>query len=362
MTLRVAASCRGGSRPMRSLETIVIDHVLHEKLIDVLHGDLTDLPPGSRFDILVVSAFPGDYTPTDGSLIGALDRAGLSVEALAQDKAYDLRETFSCWLSHPIPASLGLGFDRVLCFEPSAPGRSAVERVDDIFRALAPFIGLPERPVTSVAMPVITAGDMGSPVRDVAEPLIRAASHWMRTSPLNRVAIVAHGEPTATELQAEAARVRAALIAEQTAAQKDYDVFLSYSHADREVADHVVTMLRRLQPDLRIFRDTAELRAGHDYRVQLDRAVRGSRRFLPLLTPAYVTSIACQDEFNAAWSIRQRHDPDFFFPLFVYGTELTDPRMSYLHYEDCTDADLAKIDAACGRLVERLVRPRVPAG
>lgn len=340
---------------MKPLDTIVVDHVLHEKLIEILQGDLTEPRHGDRYDVLVVSAFPGDYTPTEGSLIGALSRAGLSVEELARDKAYDLRDTFSCWLSRPIPADMGLGFDHVLCFEPTASGRSAVERIDDIFRALAPFIGLPERPVTSVAMPVITAGDMGTAVRDVAEPLIRAASHWMRTSPLHHVAIVAYGEETAAELKEEARRVRAALIAEQTASQKEYDVFLSYSHDDRQAADHVVVQLRGLHPDVRIFRDTAELRAGHDYRVQLDRAVRRSRRFLPLLTPSYVTSPACQDEFNAAWSIRQRHDPDFFFPLFVSGTKLTDPRMGYLQYEDCTEGDLKKIEEACEKLVEGLM-------
>ena len=298
---------------MRTLENIVIDHVSHEKVIEVLRGDLTEAPDGDRFDVLVVSAFPNDYAPTPSSLIGALHRRGVSVEALSRDREYDLRTGFSCWLSKPIPEDRGLAFDRVLCFEPEDDGQSPADRIDDIFRALAPFLGLPHKPVTSVAMPLLACGDQATPVADMAEPLIRAAAHWMRTSPLHRVRIVERDEHRAGQLMEEAARVKQAILTEQTGPEKRYDVFLSYCQKNREAADHVVATLKAKAPGIRIFRDVLELVTGSDYRVQLDRAVRESRRFLPLLTPEYVLSKACQDEFNAAWSIQQRHDPAFFW-------------------------------------------------
>jgi len=67
---------------MKLLATIdVLGHA--NKRIELLKGDLTLLGPGETFDLLIVSAFPNDYIPTETSLIGALYRKGLSVAELA---------------------------------------------------------------------------------------------------------------------------------------------------------------------------------------------------------------------------------------------------------------------------------------
>jgi len=337
------------------LETIVVDHTLHDKFIEILQVDLTDMTHLDKVDVLVVSAFPGDYTPTPTSLIGSLHARGVSVGKLAERKQYDLRRDFSCWLSEPIPESTGMGFHRILCFEPPPDGLSPPEtRIDNIFRALAPFIGLAENPITSVAMPIVTAGDMGIPINRVAEPLIRAAIHWMKTSPLHRVRIATRGDAQAGELLKEAKRVKESLLGEQTGAAKTFDIFLSYSRQDSDIADLVVTALRNCNPQIRVFQDVSSLNPGIDYRVQLDRAVRASKRFVPLFTEDYLRSKSCQDEFNAAWSIRERHDPHLLFPIFVRGDRPSDPRMAYVQYEDCRDSDVEKINMACRKITYAL--------
>jgi hypothetical protein len=338
---------------MKPLETIIVD-VRRERIIEVQEGDLAELPVHERFDVLVVSAFPGDYLESPTSVIGALAARGLSVEKLSRDKEYDLRANFSCWLSKPIDPDLELGFNRILVFEPRQEMEPAAERVDDIFRALAPFLGLPEEPVTSVAMPLVACGDQGSSVTQVLEPLMRAAIHWMRTSPLHRVRIVELNKDRARQMHEEAKRIKERVIAEQTGADKQFDVFLSYSRQNETLADHVVESLRRHAPDVKIFRDTDSLHMGRDYRVQLDEAVRQSRRFLPLLTPEYVNSAACKDEFNAAWSIRDRLDHDFLWPVFARDTALDDPRISKIQFEDCREGDRVKIDRTCRKLAESL--------
>lgn len=338
---------------MKPLGAIVVDHLVHDKVIGFLHGDLTD-PALTRSDVLVVSAFPNDYTSTPTSLIGALHARGLSVQKLSEDKEYDLRNHFSCWLSKPVPEGLGLPFTRVLCFETPRPVSTAADRVDDIFRALAPFIGHVETPVTSVIMPPVTAGDQGVDVRDVVEPLIRAAQHWMRTSPLHHVTIVERNEGRARILQEEAHRVKQLLVSEQTLRAKDYDVFISYSQKTPEAADFLEKRLVELHSGIRIFRDRTSLLTGKDYRAQLDRAIRSCRRFVPLLNAEYIRSPACQDEFNAAWSIRQRSDPDLFFPLLIDTTESEDSRITHLQYKDCCRVDTSKLEVACRELLAEL--------
>ena len=55
---------------MRLLDDITIYHAKEEKHLVLFQGDLTDVPSEYSFDVLVVSAFPDDYTPTPSSLIG----------------------------------------------------------------------------------------------------------------------------------------------------------------------------------------------------------------------------------------------------------------------------------------------------
>lgn len=100
---------------MKLLDTLKVYSGSEERKIEIYQGDLTALTPDEAVDILVVSAFPNDYTPTPDSLIGALFEKGISVEQLANNKAQDLRETSSCWISQEIiNPPPGIEFKRIL--------------------------------------------------------------------------------------------------------------------------------------------------------------------------------------------------------------------------------------------------------
>jgi len=60
---------------MKLLDSITIQ-TDQTKRIELHQGDLTALTPSEKFDLLIVSAFPNDYTPTPSSLIGALAGKG----------------------------------------------------------------------------------------------------------------------------------------------------------------------------------------------------------------------------------------------------------------------------------------------
>lgn len=66
-------------------------------------------------------------------------------------------------------------YRRILCFEPAGAG-SPAEVVGDIFRPLLPFLG--DAGFKSVAMPVVSTGEVGAPVSEMLTA-IEAARNWM---------------------------------------------------------------------------------------------------------------------------------------------------------------------------------------
>lgn len=161
---------------MEMLSRIEVGSGNLQRAIELYRGDLTSLTAGHAVDILVLSAYPDDYTATDGSLVGALNAAGLSIAALASDKARDLRTKRACWLSKPIAGQPG--FERILCFEPLRKG-TPPERVDDIFDCLEQIL-LGDFRDASIAMPVVATGDMAWSVEEMVPALLNAAVSRLR--------------------------------------------------------------------------------------------------------------------------------------------------------------------------------------
>ena len=125
---------------MNLLDSLTIASANQQHRIELYHGDLSDMPPEQAVDVLVVSAYPGVYTPSRTSVMGALYKKGISVEALSLKKAVDLTQAFSSWMSRDIPAGIpGVQFKRILCFEPSVR-RNVADVIGDVFQGLMPFV------------------------------------------------------------------------------------------------------------------------------------------------------------------------------------------------------------------------------
>jgi hypothetical protein len=335
-----------------------------QKLLELFQGDLAAMNPHDGVDVLVVSAFPNDYTPTATSLIGALHGAGVSVGDLATRPRYDLREYWASWLSEDVQ---GQGFRRILCYEPAH--RAADEHgVDAIFRALAPFVGM-KNGARRIALPVVGTGDRGRPIAEVLPPLLQSAYEALGNTALSNIRLVVRDQSRVDETR-ELFRVfkdtHLGDLGEHGPLETQYDVFLSYSQKWAEDAEVMHEELLRLDRDIRIFQDLRRLRTGQDYRPQLDLAIRSSARVVPLYTPEYFASDACKDEFNTAWALRGSGAPDLLFPLLVreqgrdgntVGSALDgDARKTTTQYQRCVEADRNRMQAACVQLVRELGR------
>ncbi|MBL0358987.1 MAG: hypothetical protein IPP72_19945 [Chitinophagaceae bacterium] len=178
---------------MQLLSEINIERTTGTAVIQLLQGDLSNIPIEHRTDILVMSAFPGDYIALEGSLIKALSDKGLSVAALAMDKETDLRSQLNCWLSKPLSLSDQqlFNFKKILCFEPGEKIQQPLEVVSNIFRCINTFAFEEDNNV--LAMPIIATGYQKVPMQKMLPALLQACHFWLTNGlPLNCIKLVVH--------------------------------------------------------------------------------------------------------------------------------------------------------------------------
>lgn len=338
---------------MRLLDELVVTSHMGDHTIELYHGDLTDMPD-EAVDLLVVSAFPDNYVPVKRSLIGALYRKGIVIRDLAQDKAEDLRESFSCWMSHPVEhKSDGINFDRILVFEPRIKGAPA-DVVGDIFQSIIPFIhGEPH--IRSLAMPVVGTGNQRFSGIEVLQSMLDAAVNWFLLGlPVDTIKIVEFQELKAMELKGAFAILKqqyANLEEPEPPSKFTYDYFISYSHENSEEVDVIFHELKKLNPDLRIFIDRNILSAGSSWQTELYETMDDCERVIVVYSPSYLTSKVCKEEYNIGL-MRHREEGDVLIPLYLYSANLP-TYMKLIQFIDCRENDAEKILDVCRMICER---------
>jgi hypothetical protein len=351
---------------MRLLADWKIDHNGMKRSIELYLGDLSYLLPEHAVDVLVVSAFPDDYLPTPTSLIGALDRRGISVAKLAIAKEKDLRREFSCWLSAPL--MVATTFRRILCIESSWRG-TPLEIADDLFRVLAPC-SISEFPNGAVAMPLIGAGDQGFPADQIMKSILRAAAFWFRRGlNLRSLKIVVHSDRTALIAQKafiETKRIETSQVIESLSGEirdlsratntdgQSYEVFLSYSHSDSETAMSVVNSVKRAVPEARVFYDRKVLSPGSSWLMQIAESLDSAKFVVALFKPNYWESNYCKDEFAAAFMRQRDRGETILFPIYFHTAKI--PYMfRTIEFAECREGDLSRLTDACQSLCRNLV-------
>lgn len=136
-----------------------VDNNGMNKATGLYQGDLTHMKAASEIvDYLVISSLPNDYSATAGSMIGALNNIGVSVAALAENKAADYRPSDYCWISQPISNQ---AFKRIICFETTQSGDGAAKEVPGIFTSLQTFAGTAAQNII-VATSMVSTGSNGA--------------------------------------------------------------------------------------------------------------------------------------------------------------------------------------------------------
>lgn len=182
------------------LNSVNIDHAGADvRTLSLYQGDITAMDAAQSVEFICVSALPGDYQPSGGSVIAALAAKGVSVQNQSQNKAADYRPTLPCWISQDVGGAR-LNFKRFLVFEPANPANNAGWDVGMIFQALARYKG---GAGSSIALPMVCTGSGGAALSVILRELFfQGATGAGRSSwPVSEVRLVVFGDAEAAKAQ-----------------------------------------------------------------------------------------------------------------------------------------------------------------
>lgn len=340
---------------MKLLDSITVHHGQTERHIELYHGDLTNMPSSHAVDVLVISAYPNNYRPTRGTMIEALMHKNISVRDLARNKAVDLRDSFSSWLSQDIKSDdEGIRFKQILCFEPKLRGEPP-EVIGDIFQSLMPLV-TGDQPITSIAMSLIATGNQRVPLVDVLDPLLDAAVHWLALGiPVERIKIVEYNQLKAMEMKGAFSVLKRKYENLSLSIDSTYshDIFISYSHDNDQEVAYFVDELKRLQPSIRLFYDRQNLDLGAAWQHEIYDALDDCNKVITFYSPTYLQSKVCKEEYNIALFRHRDSEDGILIPIYLYTADLPS-YMQLVQYIDCREAEERKLTQACKVILEQL--------
>jgi hypothetical protein len=375
---------------MKLLSQISIKRLEDTAVIQLLQGDLSAIPAEHATDILVMSAFPGDYIALKGSLIYALNEKGLSVKALAMIKETDLRSQLHCWLSKPLSLSdqQKFNFKKILCFEPGEKIKEPEEVVSDIFRCINSFAFDEEN--NEVAMPIIGTGYQQVSIQKMLPALLQSCYFWLKNGlPIQSIKLVVHGEEKSRQAHILFKTFQNNLLKHQHTSltdeppvppssgdvlkklddllveanitpqkippeKKGYDYFLSYAHVHSKEVQLFVDELRKEKPNLSIFYDKDSIPVGGLWIQQISSAIQQADKVLVFLSPDYDNSPVCWDEFQCAKLMEYNRKKNVIQTVYLFGHKETEMPliMGIYSYIDCREGSAEKLQQCVQQLLK----------
>lgn len=340
---------------MRKIDSIRVTDGRETRTISFWEGNPADIPAEDPVDMVIVSAFPNDYTPTPRSIIGALHRRGLSVAGLAQDKAVDLRPSTGFWLSQMLSLDHArVGAKQILCFEPQYLGDQPAEVVGTLFRGLFPF--LRDDADATIAMAVIATGALGEAPDRMLRALVTGAAAWMEHGmPIRELRIMEPYSVRVRMLEEVFADLKAThKPAARGTGGKKHDLFLSFAEEDGAAVDVLRNALGRRGQSVDLFDYRHSIDPGMVWQEAIDEAMQSCRKMVAFLTPDYFNSEMCIEELGMARVRHRREGHKFLFPMYVRSLPKESDLPLWLqavYCVDCRTVDPDKIAAAARRIL-----------
>lgn len=265
-----------------------------KKTIQILYGDICAVE--DDYDVVVCSAFKGNYVPTPKTLIGALrSELGISVDDLSKKPEVDVK-SMGCWLSREIQSK----FRRVACVE--ILGLSDIKNgvnmdakllssVFSTMRFVLEQASLRSLPIRSVISPILGAGKQRMELSYVAGPLIHQCMQALQT--IDELECF-----TFCERNPENAQELALILQKIIASDLRPDVFISYSSKQTDMAYKMRDCFKKRE--LKCWMAPDSIPAGASYLSEIPVALSRVSIVALLLTPDAESSRWVQKEVGTA--------------------------------------------------------------
>jgi hypothetical protein len=135
-----------------------------------------------------------------------------------------------------------------------------------------------------------------------------------------------------------------------------YDFFVSYARDNEAAAQGFVSRLE--SSDLSVFVDQAGVQVGSMWQHEIFMALEKSRQVICLLSPSYLESDYCLEEFNIALLRDRSLGGRVLVPVLLYTTQLP-VYMQIRQFLDAREGSDQRINEICSQLASRAVELQV---
>ncbi len=339
-----------------------------EKSIAVTAQEISELR--EPLDVMTVSAFYRDYYPARSTLIGALDRMGVSVLSLSREPEIDLRGICGTWLSRPVrDGRLPIG--RIGCIELSPNRRDGLEpqaHESQILSSIQAYFhmlhiaSLSGIEVGTVGLPVLGAGPQRIDPAMTSVPTINECFRFLKgNEAVRRICIIgkniSHLEQFAQALEnSYSALQETKRLDEKAAPDPKKRVFISYSSKDANIADNLCAKLEA--SGVRVWYAPRNIHA-QDYAGAIVEAITRCTDFVVIISQNSLRSHHVLNEIDLAFNELNRGLR--LIPLRIDEEEMGPSFRYYLSSQHWMDAHLPPLEKRLEEFVASIAGRRGPA-
>ena len=146
------------------------------KEFELYQGDIVKLP--FQTDLLCVSAFKNDYSPTESSIIGQFYKNGFKIEDYLKKPYLDFRNSLGVWISEKIDSTQ---FKRIVCLEILGNKWSYLDAIRNLFAAIS-TLEIQGEKNTSLVLPTLGGGDQELEANLIIETIINCSLDYLSHS------------------------------------------------------------------------------------------------------------------------------------------------------------------------------------